>query len=276
MSEERASFLTPEEKEIADAFHQDGYIIFPVEQRDGLDRIRDAVVAMAHAALGQSGASEDPDFLDNVHRRLDVAQLNNFRLQVFREMNALDWFRPSYFSLARSMLTSVVGNELAMQRRINLSIQLPQDTSSLLPLHSDVWSGDSPYEVVLWLPLVDCFDTKSMYILPPADTADFLKEMHGFQRAGVKAATDAYEEKLCFLTVPYGHALLFNQCLPHGNMVNQESTTRWSFNCRFKGVFSPYADKRLGEFFEPITLRPASRAALAYQLPSGFDEADGC
>ena len=221
MSEERASFLTPEETQIADAFHRDGYIIFPVEQRDLLDRIRDTVLARAHAALGHSGAPEDAALLDNVHHRLDVAQLNNFRLQVFREMNALEWFRPSYFSLARSMLTA-------------------------------------------------------MYILPPADTADFLKEMHGFQRAGVKAATDAYQKKLRFLTVPYGQALLFNQCLPHGNMVNQEATTRWSFNCRFKSVFSPYADKRLGEFFEPITLRPASRAALAYQLPAGFDEADGC
>ena len=28
-------------------------------------------------------------------------------------------------------------------------------------------------------------------------------------------------------------------------------------NCRFKAVFTPYADKQLGEFFEPITLRAA-------------------
>ena len=39
--------------------------------------------------------------------------------------------------------------------------------SLLLPLHSDVWSGDSPYEIVVWLPLVNCFGTKSMFILPP-------------------------------------------------------------------------------------------------------------
>ena len=24
--------------------------------------------------------------------------------------------------------------------------------------------------------------------------------------------------------------------------------TRWSINCRFKGVFTPYADKKLGNF----------------------------
>ena len=54
-----------------------------------------------------------------------------------------------------------------MQSRVNLSIQLPEDDSSLLPVHADTWSGDSPFEVVVWLPLVDCFGTKSMYLLPP-------------------------------------------------------------------------------------------------------------
>ena len=55
-----------------------------------------------------------------------------------------------------------------MQLRINLSIQMPKDDSSLLPIHSDVWSGDSPFEGVIWIPLVDCYKTKSMYILPPS------------------------------------------------------------------------------------------------------------
>ena len=69
------------------------------------------------------------------------------------------------------MLDVILGNELAMQLRINLSIQLPNDDGSLLPIHSDVWSGDSPFESVVWLPLVNCFKTKSMFILPPSKYA---------------------------------------------------------------------------------------------------------
>ena len=34
-----------------------------------------------------------------------------------------------------------------MQKSLNLSIQFPKDDSSLLPIHSDVWSGDSPFEI---------------------------------------------------------------------------------------------------------------------------------
>ena len=44
-----------------------------------------------------------------------------------------------------------------MQQRINLSIQLPNDKSSLLPIHSDTWSGDSPFETVVWIPMVNCY-----------------------------------------------------------------------------------------------------------------------
>ena len=75
-----------------------------------------------------------------------------------------------------------------------------------------------------------------------------------------------YCQRLC------GQALLFAQTLMHGNRINQENESRWSMNCRFKSVFSPYADKKLGEFFEPITLRPATRLAMSYDLPNGFNE----
>ena len=82
-------------------------------------------------------------------------------------MNVQKNFRENYYNISKEFLDLLLGNEVSMQLRVNLSIQLPHDESSLLPLHSDVWSGDSPYEIVVWLPLVNCFSTKSMFILPP-------------------------------------------------------------------------------------------------------------
>ena len=38
-------------------------------------------------------------------------------------------------------------------------------------------------------------------------------------------------------------------------------------NCRFKGIYTPYADKKLGEFFEPVTLRAASQIGMNYKMP---------
>jgi sporadic carbohydrate cluster 2OG-Fe(II) oxygenase len=69
------------------------------------------------------------------------------------------------------------------------------------------------------------------------------------------------------LEVKYGEVVIFDQSLPHGNRVNEEDETRWSMNCRFKEVFTPYGDKKIGEFFEPITLRAASKRGMTYKLP---------
>ena len=76
------------------------------------------------------------------------------------------------------------------------------------------------------------------------------------------------EEDLKFLEIKYGEVLIFNQALPHGNRVNLENESRWSMNCRFKAVFTPYGDKKIGEFFEPISLKPASICGLNYNLPA--------
>lgn len=275
MREETWDFQTPEDKAAADVFMSQGYVLFPVDDAAALARIRKEAVAICCKALALEepvAADQEEAFLNTVHTKVSPDRLNEVRLAVFHGLNAHAWFRPAYYALGRSMLNRIVGNELAMQRRINLSIQLPHDSSSLLPLHSDVWAGDSPFEVVLWIPLVDVYDSKAMYLLPPQPNEKFHKSMRDFRYSGTEAATHSIEAELQYIRVPYGHALLFNQCLPHGNRVNVESETRWSFNCRFKGLFSPYNDKKLGEFFAPITMRPASRVGLNYQLPAGFDE----
>ena len=155
-----------------------------------------------------------------------------------------------------------------MQLRINLSIQLPNDDSSLLPVHADVWAGDSPYEVVLWIPYVNVYGTKTMFILPRDKDERYQARMGELK---LKSADELYrtiEPDLRWLDIPYGNVLLFTQNVMHGNIVNREPETRWSTNCRFKSVFSPYHDKKLGEFFEPILVRPATTIGAEYRLPS--------
>ena len=193
--------------------------------------------------------------------------MNEFRLNVIQKINNFPELRKHYFNLARPYLETLVGSELAMQVKVNLSIQYPNDDSSLLPTHADTWSGDSPFEVVVWVPLVDCYRTKSMYILPPKEN---LKLDEDFQKlSGGKSENlfKSIKDKVKWLEVKYGEVLIFNLGLPHGNRVNLESESRWSMNCRFKGVFTPYWNKSLGSFFEPITLKPASHIGMNYKLP---------
>jgi sporadic carbohydrate cluster 2OG-Fe(II) oxygenase len=265
------AFFDSEERLLGERFLADGHLILPAEDRGALDRIRQRVVALAAGRLGVEAG--DPDrFLNDVHELIEAPRLNDVRLAVIEGLNAEPWLRPCYYRLAKRALTAVVGNELAMQRRLNLSIQLPGDESSVLPVHADSWDGDSPFEVVLWVPLVDCRATKSMFLLP-GDKGRAVEA--GFRRFDGRSTEDlfrAIEPDLVWLDVPYGSILLFSQNLMHGNRVNREAETRWSMNCRFKSLLSPYSGKRLGEFFEPVTLRPATRIGMEYRFPEGFDE----
>ena len=68
---------------------------------------------------------------------------------------------------------------------------MPKDKSSLLPLHSDVWSGDSPYETVVWLPLVDCYKSKAMYILPK----EYAKLLENLKYNKFKSTEEIYKNK---------------------------------------------------------------------------------
>ena len=51
------------------------------------------------------------------------------------------------------------------------------------------------------------------------------------------------------------------------DIINKTKETRISINCRFKGLFTPYAEKKLGKFFSPLNLRPASQIGLKYKFP---------
>ncbi|HTJ97198.1 MAG TPA: sporadic carbohydrate cluster 2OG-Fe(II) oxygenase [Rhodocyclaceae bacterium] len=262
-----AMFLTAEEQALNIEFLEQGYVIRPVADRAALDWIRDQFAALAQEALGIKHLGSVEDFLNHIHTQVPVAQLNDFRLRMIRGINAAEELRLNYFKLARSYLEALVGNELAMQLRVNLSLQFPGDDSSLLPVHADTWSGDSPFEVVVWLPLVNCYGTKAMYLLPASEYSSFDRDFVRLQAGSSEEVYKSIENKVKWLEIDYGQVLVFNQSLPHGNRINAESETRWSMNCRFKSVFTPYGDKKLGEFFEPITLRAASRLGMDYRYP---------
>ncbi len=265
-------FLDTWEVQLTRTFLAEGRLILPVADTCGLRKLRDRVAAAAAGHLGLPPPDDAAAFLNGIHEHVDAAGLNDLRLRVIDAVGRDRWVRQTYFGLARRALETIVGNELAMQKRINLSIQLPGDRSSLLHVHADVWDGDSPFEVVAWLPLVDCYRTKSMYLLPPAAGARIEAEFGRFQGQSAEALYEAIKSDLEWLEVPYGSVLLFTQNLLHGNRVNQEPETRWTLNCRFKSLFSPYAGKRLGEFFEPITIRAATRFGMSYTLPEGLHE----
>ena len=258
-----------DEKKISEQFLKHGYLILDTDSNISLNYLRDEILLnikkICNFETNKNQSKEK--ILNNFHKYIKKNNLNDIRLKIIDLINKDKKFRQNYFLAAKNILFKIVGNELSMQTRINLSIQTPKDSSSLLPLHSDVWSGDSPFEVVIWIPLVNCYKTKSMYILPPNEYKKIEKNFPRYSGNSSNEFFNKIKNKVKWLKVNYGQILIFNQALPHGNVVNVQKETRWSMNCRFKSIFSPYGDKKIGEFFEPITLRAASEIGIKYNFP---------
>ena len=261
-------FLSDEENTLASTYSKQGYLVGKIQEQEAVFWIRKSLINIAKEELKIKKTASEDTFLDSIHEYLTVSQLNDFRLTMIRRMNLMPGFRQNYYKVIKPYLDIIVGNEVSMQLKVNLSIQLPDDDSSLLPIHADTWSGDSPFEVVAWIPLVDCYKTKSMYILPANKYPIIEKNFKTMSDANTDDLFSSVEKDLEWLEIKYGEVLIFNQALPHGNRVNLENESRWSMNCRFKAVFTPYGDKKIGEFFEPISLKPASMYGLNYNLPA--------
>ncbi len=252
---------------ISNDYLKNGYVILPIKNLYSFNKMEKSILKIIHSTLSANKIKINSDFtFDNFHKYISLNLLNKLRLEIINKMINLNSLRDLYYNIFQEYLDIIVGNEIMMQRRVNLSIQIPKDNSSLLHIHTDTWSGDSPFEVVGWLPFVNCYNSKSMYILPKKKNDIIFKQMVNKKFKGNNNSIYKKVKKdLIWLNIKKGNLLLFNQNLLHGNIVNSENETRWSMNCRFKSVFSPYYQKEIGEFFQPFKLRPATIDGLKYR-----------
>ena len=103
------------------------------------------------------------DELENLHMYVNSKKINDLRLRFFKQINKLNW-KKMIMNIASDEFFNLLGQDLMIQSKLNVSVQMPGDESSQLPLHSDSWSADSPFQINLWIPLTDAFDTNSMFI----------------------------------------------------------------------------------------------------------------
>jgi hypothetical protein len=168
--------------------------------------------------------------LSELHESLDPAQLNTYRMEVISRVNSLPLLKKCIYDGTYRHISRVLGQDLAIQRKANISIQLPFDDSSILSKHIDPRSGDSPFQYVIWIPITDSFGTNAMHIYNDGDSSYRPVELRT------------------------GSFLLFFPCVPHGNVINKTNHTRISLNIRVKNWFAPdylqASDRQFGLYYE--------------------------
>lgn len=196
--------------------------------------------------------------LEYLHNYIPIDSVNSFRLKCFYDLNCLDWSTLIKKSILKD-LVDVLGPDLLIQKKINLSVQLPGDDSSILPAHTDCISGDSAFQLVVWIPLTNCFQSNSMFVATPDSSLESLQKI----REG-KFDEKEVRNSITYLDIDVNNFLIFPPTLIHGNSLNTTDSTRISLNFRVKSLFSPYQawtpkDRRLGAYYKIFNISDLTR-----------------
>ena len=111
---------------------------------------------------------------NNFHKilsNLDETTLNEKKVSLINEISKDENLVNLIYESLKSKITNLLGKDLLVQKTINVVIQKPGDQNPTIP-HRDA-PPNSFYEIVLWIPLVDCKDTKSMYLMNSEKTKKF-------------------------------------------------------------------------------------------------------
>ena len=244
----------------AESFEEFGFAFCKASAPEKLLLLRDTMVQEACDLLGVP-LSDSTEFLDDFHRRgIKDEKLNNFRVELIKRFNAKFEVGDVVFEAFKDTLFGLVGPDVAVQKSTNIVIQQPGDIG-VSPIHRDA-PPNSPFEVVVWIPLVHCYGTKGFSVVGLDESADCASALRDNEPEAMEVMSRRVLAPDRFIEIDFGHGLFFWASLFHAVPVNVERETRWSLNLRFKNLFSPYGGKGLPDFFRIGHLSPLSKLAI--------------
>jgi sporadic carbohydrate cluster 2OG-Fe(II) oxygenase len=230
----------------------DGYFVQKCEKIESLNSIKLQVCNLIRKEFNIE-CDDNERVLNQFHEfvnNMNEADFNEKRILLIKKINESINFKELIFDSFKDTILGLLGPDLLVQKNCNIVIQRPNDANPS-ELHRDA-PGNSSYEIVLWIPLVNCFKTKAMYLVDYKSTLELYDVLEKnldwelFESESIK--------KSSLIPVNFGEALFFSTSILHGSHINQESETRISLNIRFKNIFSPSGLKNQLQFFEKFLI----------------------
>lgn len=243
---------------------KNGYCIKKTDKIDALDLLRKNLYELTQEIFNFNC----PDIehgLNNFHnlvKKIDDAELNEKRVLLINKFN--DNFNPGslIFEAFRDVIIEFLGPDILVQKNCNIVIQKPNDPNPS-ELHRDA-PANSPYEIVLWIPLVDCYKTKAMYIVNFEETKKLYENLD--KNSDWETFENLAKTKSIEVPVKYGEGLFFSTAILHGSNINEEKETRFSLNIRFKNIFSPSGLKNQLQFFRKLQISDLTEIGSSIEL----------
>jgi len=211
-------------------------------------------------------SSQEAD-LGQVHMfpAFNPTNINSTRLSLINDLSSsFPTFNRMVASAFDEIISELIGPDVLIQKSINLVIQCPGDSQTSEP-HRD-FPANSAFELVLWVPFVDCPIGRSLYVCSAKKSFEIAGKLNSGKFNDLDRFRDDVLQSSEEVPVMYGEALLFMAPLFHGSEINRTDSTRITCNLRLKSLFTPHGMKSPYSFWDTYSTSPFTDMAIDFTI----------
>ncbi|MAT78130.1 hypothetical protein CMK14_23705 [Candidatus Poribacteria bacterium] len=215
--------------------HGSGYAVCPIEDMPLFKKLRDSFVEKMDIS---TESEKNINVVRKAVAKMSKAEINRsmINLLTFTDLSEM------MINSCTSLVESLCGKELFIQRRAHTIINVPGKEHSKQWPHYEMMSGISPFTYVLWAPLHDIEDDGGAYHIDQKASLEVMKKE---QKAGLVNGPTVFNmmENQKPARLKFGQVLVFNPFVLHGNVPFNSEFARIACNVRFQSYYEPLLQK---------------------------------
>ncbi len=262
---------------IETSFRQKGWFVLTLADAGPVRRARQNILDELHRA------AKDPALtLENYHESFPQDE-EHTRMQ----LHLTEYFRqnhlgPEVIRANADFFKSFIGPDINVQSNPYLRIVRPGKPQDNVGFHRDTFYGGSPYELSVWIPLVDIDASAALSVISGSHVsaeADFPTTQ--IQNPDPLVTKGSPKSKLGFLYAPkiihpsklkdavpvplrVGEALVFSLSLTHGTVENRSAVSRWSADVRVVNALASFDLSSRPDYYHPLCRSAVTEKAAEY------------
>ena len=254
-------------------FNKRGYLIIDHENDNSYKKLKEIVEESIKISV-KNICGKKLKSLSKFHETVTNINVNDVRVHSYNLINSFPNLHDLCFSLIKNQINNLLGPDLAVQAKVNLSIVPPHDKSSIIPLHSDINTGESIHQIVSWIPFTKCYSSNSLFITDLKASLKLHKNLANLNKPNKPTISDYGDIHLKpkYLDLDTNQNLIFTPLIYHGSNPNLTNDTRVSLNYRLKNLYSPYLHhdcegKSLSTFYKRYRISKLTEVTDSYEKP---------
>ena len=213
-----------------------GYVVCSIENIELFKKLRNSFVDSIKI---KSSQKKDIDIVRKQIAKMSKSEINRTMIDFLTFNKNLSEMMINCFP---SLIESLCGKELFIQRRAHTTINAPGDDQAKQVAHYEMISGVSPFTYIIWAPLHDLDDDAGAYHIDLKKSLEIMKKE---EADGLVSGPDV----LNFMgykkppRLKFGQAIIFNPFVIHGNIPFESEYARIACNFRFQSSKKPLLQK---------------------------------